>query len=136
MCEIFLKILHFPTTISDKTGRKRLREIGASFTAQQLAEMRTTREGHKRQPSTGVERIMQQLWARVLGIEPGSIGPGDSFFRLGGDSITAMQISSPARALHLPFPQAIYSRKKPSHSLPVTICRALLLFLDLPGEIR
>ncbi|KAI2484863.1 EntF Non-ribosomal peptide synthetase module protein [Pyrenophora tritici-repentis] len=98
---VFLAIQAFPSTTSGKTDRKRLREIGASFTAQQLAEIRTSCQGHKRQPSTEVERIMQQLWARVLAIEPDSIGLDDSFFRLGGDSITAMQISSSARAFHL-----------------------------------
>ncbi len=47
---------------------------------------------------------MQQLWARVLNIKPESIGLDDSFFRLGGDSITAMQLSASARStsnLHL-----------------------------------
>ncbi|CAA9959565.1 hypothetical protein PTMSG1_02982 [Pyrenophora teres f. maculata] len=98
---VFFALKQFPVTTSGKTDRKRLREIGASFTAQQLAEMRTSRQGHKRKPSTEVERIMQRLWGRVLGIEPDNIGLDDSFFRLGGDSITAMQISSSARAFHL-----------------------------------
>jgi non-ribosomal peptide synthase protein (TIGR01720 family) len=43
---------------------------------------------------------MQQLWAQVLNIAPDSIGLDDSFFRLGGDSITAMQLSASARKLH------------------------------------
>jgi amino acid adenylation domain-containing protein len=98
---VFFALVQFPVTTSGKTDRKRLQEVGASFTAKQLAEMRTSCEGPKRQPSTEAERTMQQLWARVLDIEPDSIGLDDSFFRLGGDSITAMQISSSARAFHL-----------------------------------
>ncbi|CAN9410040.1 unnamed protein product [Alternaria alternata] len=109
---VFFALLHFPTTTSGKTDRKRLREIGASFTAQQLAEMRTSRQGLKRQPSTEAERTMQQLWARVLGIELESIGLDDSFFRLGGDSITAMQISSSARAFHLSVSTGDILKKK------------------------
>ena len=35
---------------------------------------------------------MQQLWARVLDVEPDSIGLDDSFFQLGGDSIAAMKL--------------------------------------------
>ncbi|KAL7773083.1 hypothetical protein CFE70_003047 [Pyrenophora teres f. teres 0-1] len=94
---VFFALLQFPTTTSGKTDRKRLREMGASFTAQQLAEMRTSSQGPKRQPSTEAERTMQQLWSRVLGIEPDSIGLDDSFFRLGGDSITAMKLVGEAR---------------------------------------
>jgi NRPS condensation-like uncharacterized protein/aryl carrier-like protein len=41
---------------------------------------------------------MQKLWARVLNIRPETIGMDDSFFRLGGDSITAMQLSASARS--------------------------------------
>ncbi|KAH8727297.1 hypothetical protein GQ44DRAFT_648966, partial [Phaeosphaeriaceae sp. PMI808] len=109
---VFFAMQAFPSTTSGKTDRKRLREIGASFTAQQLAEMRTSRQGHKRQPSTEIERMMQQLWGRVLGIEPDSIGLDDSFFRLGGDSITAMQISSSARAFHLSVSTGDILKKK------------------------
>ncbi|KAF1937771.1 condensation-domain-containing protein, partial [Clathrospora elynae] len=88
-------------TTSGKTDRKRLREIGASFSAQQLADMRASCQGPKRQPSTGAERTMQQLWAKVLNIKPETIGMDDSFFRLGGDSITAMQLSASARSLQI-----------------------------------
>ncbi|CAA9959501.1 Non-ribosomal peptide synthetase [Pyrenophora teres f. maculata] len=98
---LFVPLAQLPTTSSQKVDRKRLREMGASFTAQQLAEMRTSSQGPKRQPSTETERTMQQLWARVLGIEPDSIGLDDSFFRLGGDSIAAMKLVGEARRMGL-----------------------------------
>ncbi|CAA9959381.1 Nonribosomal peptide synthetase 3 [Pyrenophora teres f. maculata] len=94
---VFFALLQFPTTTSGKTDRKRLREIGASFTAQQLAEMRTSSQGPKRQPSTEAEQTMQQLWARVINVEPDSIGLDDNFFLLGGDSIAAMKLVGEAR---------------------------------------
>ncbi|CAE7020751.1 Nonribosomal peptide synthetase 3 [Pyrenophora teres f. teres] len=100
---VFFALLHFPMTTSGKTDRKRLREIGASFTTQQLAETQTSSQGPKRQPSTEAEQTMQQLWARVLGIEPDSIGLDDSFFRLGGDSIAAMKLVGEARRTGLPL---------------------------------
>ena len=81
---VFFALVQFPVTTSGKMDRKRLQKVGASFTAQQLAEMRTSREGPKRQPSTEAERAMQQLWARVLGIDVHSITADDSFLRLGG----------------------------------------------------
>ncbi|KAI1521101.1 PP-binding domain containing protein, partial [Pyrenophora tritici-repentis] len=71
--------------------------IGATFSAQQLAELRTRSQGPKRQPSTDKEKAMQQLWAQVLNIDADSIGLDDSFFRLGGDSIAAMKLVAEAR---------------------------------------
>ncbi|EFQ85732.1 hypothetical protein PTT_19246, partial [Pyrenophora teres f. teres 0-1] len=93
----YFTVSQIPMTATGKTDRKRLREIGASFTAQQLAEMRTSSQGPKRQPATEAEQAMQQLWARVLGIKADSIGLNDSFFRLGGDSIVAMKLVGEAR---------------------------------------
>ncbi|KAG9375538.1 hypothetical protein A1F94_013888 [Pyrenophora tritici-repentis] len=98
---VYFSVAQLPMTTSGKTDRKRLREIGATFSAQQLAELRTRSQGPKRQPSTDKEKAMQQLWAQVLNIDADSIGLDDSFFRLGGDSITAMQVSSTARSLQI-----------------------------------
>ncbi|KAF2471493.1 acetyl-CoA synthetase-like protein [Lindgomyces ingoldianus] len=90
--DVYFAVTQLPMTVSGKTDRKRLREIGASFSAQQLAEMQTLSQGPKRLPSTQTEQTIQQLWARVLGIEPEIIGLDNSFFRLGGDSIAAMKM--------------------------------------------
>ncbi|KAG9387085.1 EntF Non-ribosomal peptide synthetase module protein [Pyrenophora tritici-repentis] len=98
---VYFAVAQLPMTTSGKTDRKRLREIGSAFSAQQLAELLTRSQGPKRQPSTEQERALQKLWARVLDIDADSIGLDDSFFRLGGDSITAMQVSSSARAAHI-----------------------------------
>ncbi len=42
-------------------------------------------------PRTGTQRILAQVWQEILGGE--SIGINDDFFELGGDSITAIQVS-------------------------------------------
>jgi aryl carrier-like protein len=44
-----------------------------------------------------MEMKLSQLWASVLGIGEVNIGADDSFFRWGGDSITAMQLAGLAR---------------------------------------
>jgi amino acid adenylation domain-containing protein len=98
---VYFTLSQLPMTISGKTDRKRLREIGASFSAQQLAELRTSSQGLKRMPSNEKERAIQQLWAHVLNIKADTIGMDDSFFRIGGDSITAMQLSARARSIQL-----------------------------------
>ncbi|KAH7116165.1 hypothetical protein B0J11DRAFT_593923 [Dendryphion nanum] len=94
---IFFSMQDVPMTATGKTDRRRLRDIGASFSSQQLAELRTSSPKKKRQPSTAVERNVQKLWAQVLRINPESIGLDDSFFRLGGDSIAAMKLVADAR---------------------------------------
>lgn len=44
------------------------------------------------------ERLLATLWSRVLGIEdPGSIGPAESYFALGGDSMTSVKLRAEAR---------------------------------------
>ena len=60
---------------------------------------------------------MQRIWGRVLNIEPDTIGPDDSFFQLGGDSITAMQISSAARSSFINISTVDILRKKTISSL-------------------
>ena len=46
-------------------------------------------------PKNKIERILCKIWQEVLGID--KVGVQDNFFRLGGDSITTLQILSKAR---------------------------------------
>src|SRR2546430_94171 len=52
-------------------------------------------------PQTAAERLLAQLWAQVLGVEP--VGIHDNFFELGGDSILSIQIVARATAAGLPL---------------------------------
>lgn len=93
---VFLPIVAVPLTATGKTDRRRLRDRAAALSQQELeAYSRPTVE--KRMPTTVAEHALQQLWARVLNILPETIGADDSFFRLGGDSIVAMQLAGAAR---------------------------------------
>lgn len=94
----YFRVGDIPHTNNGKTDRKRLRETGASFSAQQLADVRTATGEKKRAPVTKAERQLQGLWASVLNIGADSIGLDDSFFRLGGNSITAIRLIGEARA--------------------------------------
>lgn len=99
--DVYFSLPQLPITASGKTDRRRLREIGASFSAQHLAELRASSTGPKRLPSTEIERTMQKIWAQVLNIKLETISMDDSFFTLGGDSISAMQLSATARSFQL-----------------------------------
>jgi amino acid adenylation domain-containing protein len=94
---IFFTLPELPRTTTNKINRRRLREIGSSFSVQQLADMRTVADGPKRQPQSPMEIRLQSLWSQVLNISPSSIGLDDSFINLGGDSIAAMKLVAEAR---------------------------------------
>lgn len=47
---------------------------------------------------SSTETKLRSIWAEVLEIEPAEINSDDSFFELGGDSLTAMSLGSAARA--------------------------------------
>lgn len=67
-----------------------------------LAESIQTRaapRGVVRHPTSDAERQMQRIWGKVLDIEAATIGLDDSFFQLGGNSITAMKVVGEARKL-------------------------------------
>ncbi|KAI0016831.1 acetyl-CoA synthetase-like protein [Xylariomycetidae sp. FL0641] len=68
----------------------------------QLAPAKPPRQ--KRVPAlSNRQQLLRRVWARNLGLEDEEedIGPDDSFFQLGGDSIGAMKLVSELRAHHL-----------------------------------
>lgn len=95
---VFLLLDQMPLMPSGKTNRKALRSIGTSISAVHFAKVQSQPGANKRQPQNETENRLRQLWAQVLNIEADSIGIDDSFFHVGGDSITAMQLSALARA--------------------------------------
>lgn len=91
---VYFRLDRIPTNVSFKTDRKKLRGIGASFSARRLADLRRrAARGDRRAPSNDVERELQRLWAVTLEIdEASSVGVDDDFFRLGGDSLSVMRL--------------------------------------------
>ncbi|BCI89075.1 hypothetical protein NIIDMKKI_42810 [Mycobacterium kansasii] len=51
-----------------------------------------------RAPATPVEAVLAGIYAQVLGLD--QVGVDDSFFDLGGDSISAIQVAARARRGH------------------------------------
>ncbi|KAM0582744.1 hypothetical protein ACHAP6_008640 [Verticillium nonalfalfae] len=102
-----------PLNASGKSDRRRLRELGANcYLAAVLSGQHDEKRPSKAVPTTEDERLLQSAWARVLNINSLTIGLDDSFLRLGGDSITAMQVSSALRASSLHIPVATILKKK------------------------
>ncbi|KAJ5174507.1 uncharacterized protein N7482_000384 [Penicillium canariense] len=93
---VFLPLVTVPLASTGKTDRRRLRERAATLTRADIQAYYPM--AAKRPPTTAAERTLQQLWAQVLQVKSESIGVDDSFFRLGGDSILAMDLASLARS--------------------------------------
>ncbi|KAF7526585.1 hypothetical protein PCG10_003976 [Penicillium crustosum] len=93
---MYIPLSELPIGPTGKTDRRRLREIGGSLTLAQLAKMQPTRK-QARKVNTENEKILQQMWAHVLGVEPDVIYATHHFLRLGGDSISAMRLVGMAR---------------------------------------
>jgi hypothetical protein len=66
-----------PLTASGKVDRKALPEPERSAVSQERVA-----------PRTDLERLLARLWSETLSVEPGSFGIHDSFFEIGGNSIT------------------------------------------------
>ncbi|RSM55269.1 non-ribosomal peptide synthetase [Amycolatopsis sp. WAC 01376] len=78
-----------------------------------------------RNPRTALEAKLCGLFAEVLGLE--RVGADDSFFELGGDSITSMQLSARARRNGLELsPWQVFEEKTPE--------RLATLVKEIPAE--
>ena len=96
----FLPVNRLPQTTSGKLDRMSIRRWLAEMdevTVDHFNEASTV-DGDE-DPMTDAESILAKVWAEVLNIAPERIGRSTSFFQLGGDSITAMNVVSRCRAL-------------------------------------
>jgi amino acid adenylation domain-containing protein len=97
---IYVPLKQFPLTASGKLWRHELRNLVPRLTADQIAQYMLA-QANKDGPRTEMELRLQQLWAEALGLKPATIGIEDYFFRLGGDSISAMKLAAAARSSHI-----------------------------------
>ena len=95
----FVPLHQMPRAIGGKIDRYKLRHAAASATRQQLGVTESGDASSTQQKDMSeTEQILQAIWARALGIPPEHVGAEESFFRMGGDSISALQATSQARA--------------------------------------
>lgn len=94
---IFLPLSRVPVTASGKTDRRQLREHATALTWDEMQAYRPAAEQLKL-PTTTKEETLRSIWAQILNRPADGIGVSDSFFRLGGDSISAMQVATSCRA--------------------------------------
>ncbi|KAG6045043.1 D-lysergyl-peptide-synthetase subunit 1, partial [Claviceps sp. LM77 group G4] len=89
--DLFVPVSNFPREASGKVGRRSIKQYLSSLTQQDWSRYSST---CKVSPSNATEYEIHAIWAHVLQIEPPTFGVHDSFFRLGGDSISSMQVAA------------------------------------------
>jgi non-ribosomal peptide synthase protein (TIGR01720 family) len=105
----FIPLQSIPVTVSGKTDRRRLRELGASMYS--AHRVQKTKNGY-RPPSSELENLLQIIWSKVLNIPLESIAIDTAFTRLGGDSISSMQVVSRCRAKNISITTSDILRSK------------------------
>ncbi|CEJ56541.1 Putative Nonribosomal peptide synthetase [Penicillium brasilianum] len=104
---VLIPLATIPLTGTGKINRRELRHVVASLTRDEINSFVPSTDDEdttsKRPPGNEVERKLHSICARVLNIDLKEIGMDDDFFRLGGDSISAMQVAAKAKAVGLPL---------------------------------
>ncbi|TVY85333.1 Nonribosomal peptide synthetase dtxS1 [Lachnellula suecica] len=84
---MYVPIAKMPLTSSGKIDRRQLREVAKQKSLAQGSDVFTSEP-----PQTQTEKALHKLWVQVLDIAPTSIGIESNFFKLGGESISAMKL--------------------------------------------
>nr|POE50466.1 cyclochlorotine synthetase [Quercus suber] len=93
---LFVPCQYIPSITSTKLDRNGLKRLAATLDQQQVAHY-ALQDGEKNAPVTELEKRLQKVWAGILHLPVEAIGRDDSFLRIGGDSITAIQMVTAAR---------------------------------------
>ncbi|KAG2417796.1 hypothetical protein HFD88_000895 [Aspergillus terreus] len=97
---LFLRLGTMPKTVSGKKDRRRLRQEVGLLTWDRLRKYMTVDNARGRAAhtlETESEKILAQIWADLLHLDVGTLGPEDDILALGADSITAMRAVAMAR---------------------------------------
>jgi amino acid adenylation domain-containing protein len=93
---VYIPISSMPITSSGKLDRRLLRTSCERLSTQEISTYRLGgRSG--RPASTEPEKLLHRLWASILDIDGSTIGADDTFFRHGGDSISAIRLVTSVR---------------------------------------
>lgn len=144
---IFFPLNHVPLAKTGKADRRLLRQL---VTALSLDKLDAFGRGQvaKREPASAMEWALQGLFAKVLALNPEQVSAEDHFFRLRGDSISAMNLIAEARRSNLYITVAdVFNhptlsdlakvvRKDPTSHQPSAFVPAFALLPDDEGRRR
>ncbi|PYH86696.1 acetyl-CoA synthetase-like protein [Aspergillus uvarum CBS 121591] len=93
---IYIPVYRLPLSTSAKLDRRTLQRWAEGLSLSFFGDTSNIPTEHRRSPEGEIERCLSSLWQTILKL-PNAPGRDDHFFRLGGDSIRAMQLVSNAR---------------------------------------
>ncbi|CAG8157413.1 unnamed protein product [Penicillium olsonii] len=99
---IFIPVQEMPQTVTGKLDRRMLRSAVQSLSSEALQIYRAEPLA-KIEVSSESERLLQVIWADLLGTTKWFIGAEDRFLAIGGDSIIAMRMVATARRAGFEF---------------------------------
>ncbi|RDW61944.1 hypothetical protein BP6252_11377 [Coleophoma cylindrospora] len=84
---------YMPLTDTGKVSRRELKKSASSLRREQLEALSYYKtKTDKTLPITDIEHTLHHLVVSVLNLDPQRVGMGQSFIRLGGDSVSAMRL--------------------------------------------
>ncbi|EPS44867.1 hypothetical protein H072_1138 [Dactylellina haptotyla CBS 200.50] len=92
--QLYVPLSGFPSTIAGKTDRKALRALGSQIASMDLMPYSISAKLDKEMPATELEASLQETWANILCLDKSDVGVNQSFYQLGGDSITVVSLSA------------------------------------------
>ncbi|KAL4962973.1 uncharacterized protein BDV14DRAFT_202222 [Aspergillus stella-maris] len=134
----YIPVSRIPLSATGKTNRRKLRDLVAAFpvASLQLYRAKGQPDQQVQVPMTSTEKGLQAVWAKVLGLDPAQINANDDFFRLGGDSILAMQATTQCIARSIPVTGADLFQHRTISRLSEVICGAESDSNDTAGSVR
>ena len=102
MPNVWIVIEEMPVSASLKLDRSRLRDWLIQMSDETYAKIsQLSIDALVVAPTTPLEKQIQEIWSEILNLPQDKIGVQKSFLRLGGDSITAMQVIAKCRKMNI-----------------------------------
>ncbi|KAE8394317.1 hypothetical protein BDV23DRAFT_11565 [Aspergillus alliaceus] len=96
--KLFFPISRLPFAATGKLDRKGLRAMVEPLPKEELKQYTTFSAGSRQISEEEPEGKLRTLWEEALGLAPGSVNTEDSFFGIGGDSLSAMKLVGAAHS--------------------------------------
>lgn len=125
-----------PLTLSRKLDRMEVKRWVADLEPETVNKIsKVTTDKTQLMPTTPMEKKLQEIWSRVLNLPLEKIGGNSSFLKLGGDSITAIQVTSRCRAENIEITVQDILRSKILSQLALKARALTSGLIDLEEEI-
>ncbi|KAI0410711.1 hypothetical protein F5X98DRAFT_381490 [Xylaria grammica] len=127
---VFLPLAWVLLTSTCKANRRLLKRRAAQLSRAEIQAYIRAEAVGKLSPSTEGERKFRQIWARVLGIAPESIGVNESFFHLSGNSMSAMRLILQCRGMDINISMQTVLQYRTMNSLAMSTKAAIKVWIQ------